>query len=719
MDITLYISRFLYRIRYQLIFGTFIITALVIYFTQFLGKTYTVTTSIYTGITSQTGLSDDARQDWQSINNTFSNIVNLTQSKGSQEKVSFKLLALNLIHGNPLEDNSYITAKNYMALLAMVPKEILDIVDKESLDKTVENFTQYQNENSRGFFYELLNGFNPFYSHDALSKVLIKRLGNSDLIEISYKSSDPGIALNTVKLTSEELRNSYNILRYKTVNDIVKYYEDELKKLRAQLTGLEDNLTEYNIANSVINYTDQTKAIASSYADFENRYETNMRDLESSAKILKELDKYMDTRTKLVTVNDEFIKTLDQISTINGKITEIEIFTTEDKQVSDEQLLEYREELKKAEKKIELLTNQINSYKESKEGISINGLVDEWLKQTLIHTKAEANLKVMNQREEKFKEQYKIYSPVGTQIKRKEREINIVEQSYLQVLHALNMAKMKQKDLQLTSTNLTTISEPVFPFLSDKSKRMLIVIAAFLASIIFILGFNLAVEFLDRTLRDAERTRRLTKLPVLGAFNGNAQLRYRGFIKICNRISASFVCNRLSQYLRKDKTLVISLLSIEQKEGKSFIAKYMVRHWEEQGLRVQYLVAGTDFPLSPTYLMAKSPEVFWEQKERPDILLLEYPAIQKESLPANLLSEADVNILIANARRVWKYSDDEYVKHLREMARHSLLYIYLNNASREAVEDFTGQLPPISSMKTISNQMMYMGLTARDAAVKK
>lgn len=719
MDITLYISRFLYRIRYQLIFGTFIITALVIYFTQFLGKTYTVSTSIYTGITSQTGLNDDTRQDWQSINNTFSNIVNLTQSKGTQEKVSIKLLALNLIHGNPQEDNSYITAKNYKNLLALMPKEILDLVDKESLDKTVENFTQYQAENPRGFFYELLNGFDPFYSHDALSKILIRRLGNSDLIEISYQSSDPGIALNTVKLTSEELRNSYNVLRYKTVNDIVKYYEDELKKLRAQLTGLEDNLTEYNIANSVINYTDQTKAIASSYADFENRYEANMRDLESSAKLLKELDKYMDTRIKLVTVNDEFIKTLEKISTINGKITEIEIFTSEDKQEGNEQLQEYREELKEAEKKIQLLTSQINSYKESKEGISINGLVDEWLRQTLTHTRAEANLKVMDQRNEKFKEQYKVYSPVGTQIKRKEREINIVEQSYLQVLHALNMAKMKQKDLQLTSTNLSTISEPVFPFLSDKSKRLLIVIAAFLASIIFIIGFNLAVELLDRTLRDAERTRRLTKLPVLGAFNGNAQLRYRGFIKICNRISASFICNRLNQYLSKDKTLVISLLSIEQKEGKSFVAKYLIRHWEEQGLRVQSLVAGTDFPLNPTYLMAEGPEIFWEQTERPDILLVEYPAVQKESLPANLLSKADVNILIANARRVWKYSDDEYVKHLREMARDSLLYIYLNNASREAVEDFTGQLPPVSSMKTISNQMMYMGLTARDAAVKQ
>ena len=52
MDITLYISRFIYRIRHQLVFGTLIITALVAYFSQFLEKKYTVTTSIYTGITS-------------------------------------------------------------------------------------------------------------------------------------------------------------------------------------------------------------------------------------------------------------------------------------------------------------------------------------------------------------------------------------------------------------------------------------------------------------------------------------------------------------------------------------------------------------------------------------------------------------------------------------------------------------------------------------------
>ena len=46
MDITVYISRFLYRIRYQLLFGSMLVTLLVAYFTQFLPKTYTVSTSI-------------------------------------------------------------------------------------------------------------------------------------------------------------------------------------------------------------------------------------------------------------------------------------------------------------------------------------------------------------------------------------------------------------------------------------------------------------------------------------------------------------------------------------------------------------------------------------------------------------------------------------------------------------------------------------------------
>ncbi len=719
MDITLYISRFIYRIRHQLVFGTLIITALVAYFSQFLEKKYTVTTSIYTGITSNTGLNDETRPDWQAVNNTYDNLVNLTKSRGTLENVSLKLLALNLMHGDPEIDNLYITANNYKKLIASVPEEILLLVDTTSLDKTVNLFKEYKYSDSRNYLHELFNGSSAFYSYNALSSIIIRRQGNSDLIEIAYTSTDPGITWNTVKLVSEELKYSYNNLRYQTANDIVKYYEEELKKLRVQLNKQENELTDYNVKNSVINYIEQTKAIAHSFADFENRYEETRRNYESSSSIIKNLEQYMDIRTKLVKSNEEFINTLAEVSRISGKITEIETFTSDEMLSKDQELVEYREELRDAEKKIGLITNNINSYKESKEGLAIEGLVQEWLNQTLIQAKAQADLKVLNERKNDFADQYKNYSPIGTRINQQEREIHVTEQSYLEVLHALNMAKMKQKNLQLTSSNLNTISDASYPLFSDKGKRFLLVIAAFIGSIIFIIGLNLVIELLDRTLRDAERARRLTGMNILGAFTGrNSQLKYRGFVKTCNRISAAYACNRLTPYIKKGDTLCINILSLEEKEGKTFISRYFQESWEELGFNVKYLRVGQDIPIDASLFMAEHIDKHIQLESRPDILIVEYPSIQQYGVPSHLLGSSQVNLLVANACRVWKNSDTELVKYLRDITEGTALYLYLNNATREAVEDFTGQLPPQTSMRSFANRMMYMGLTATNTAVK-
>lgn len=719
MDITLYISRFIYRIRHQLVFGTLIITALVAYFSQFLEKKYTVTTSIYTGITSNTGLNDETRPDWQTVNNTYDNLVNLTKSRGTLENVSLKLLALNLMHGDPEIDNLYITANNYKKLIASVPEEILHLVDTASLDKTVNLFKEYKYSDSRNYLHELFNGSSAFYSYNALSSIIIRRQGNSDLIEIAYTSTDPGITWNTVKLVSEELKYSYNNLRYQTANDIVKYYEEELKKLRVQLNKQENELTDYNVKNSVINYIEQTKAIAHSFADFENRYEETRRNYESSSSIIKNLEQYMDIRTKLVKSNEEFINTLAEVSRISGKITEIETFTSDEMLSKDQELVKYREELRDAEKKIGLITNNINSYKESKEGLAIEGLVQEWLNQTLIQAKAQADLKVLNERKNDFADQYKNYSPIGTRINQQEREIHVTEQSYLEVLHALNMAKMKQKNLQLTSSNLNTISDASYPLFSDKGKRFLLVVAAFIGSIIFIIGLNLVIELLDRTLRDAERARRLTGMNILGAFTGrNSQLKYRGFVKTCNRISAAYACNRLTPYIKKGDTLCINILSLEEKEGKTFISRYFQESWEELGFNVKYLRVGQDIPIDASLFMAEHIDKHIQLESRPDILIVEYPSIQQYGVPSHLLGSSQVNLLVANACRVWKNSDTELVKYLRDITEGTALYLYLNNATREAVEDFTGQLPPQTSMRSFANRMMYMGLTATNTAVK-
>lgn len=720
MDITLYISRFLYRIRYQIIFGSLIVTGLVIYFTQFMPKTYTVNTSIYTGIASSSGLNSEDKPTWLELNSTFDNLINLTKAKGTLEKVSVRLFALNMIHGDPLVDNMYIQAENFRKLQKMVPSHVEKLIDKNSLEKTIQNLNEYREDEPKNFLFTLFNGPTPFYSYEALKNVTVKRIGSSDVIDISFRSSDPGIAMHTVRLINEELTNVYDQIRYKTANDVIDYYEEQLDTLHGDLNKLEDALTTYNTEHGVINYSEQTKAIAMSYRDYEDRYEQVMREYESSSSLIEQLEKRMDTRSKLLKTKEEFMKVLNDISSINGKITEIEIFNSKDVKNTDKRLDQYKEDLRKAEQKIATLSSKMDEYQLSKEGVAIESMVNEWLAAMIQNAKAKAQLKVLDDRKKTYLEQYKTFSPIGTQLNRKEREIRVTEQSYLGTLQALNQAKLAQKNIQLTSATLTPIAAPTFPLNSDRSKRSLLILAAFFGSIIFIVGLNLIIELLDRTLRDAERTKRITGVPVLGAFTGNTQLRYRGFIKACNRTSAAYVCNRLNQYLHPSKTMYVNLLSMEEGEGKSFVASYLLEQWNDLGLKVKYLKAGRDFSVDVLYLHATDLESFFHSDDKKcyDIILVEHLAIQKSTLSSALLRKATVNLLITNACRVWKNSDVELVKYLKEITVFTPFFIYLNNATREVVEDFTGQLPPYRASQTFMKRMVYMGFTAKSSAVK-
>ena len=246
MNITLYIIRFFYRIRYQLIFGTAIVTGLVIYISRLIPKTYTVKATIYTGIVSDTGLNSGQQPaNWKSVENMFDNLVKLTKEKGIQKNIAIKLLAINLVHGDPDQDNVYIRAKSYQNLIKIIPEDLLRLVDKTSEEKTIDNFMKYMKNDPENFLYGLLNSDGAFYSYDKLSSLEAKRLGYSDLIEISYQTTDPGITLNTVKLIYDELRTAYEGIRYKTTNDIVSYYEKELERQQAELSNLEDKLVNY------------------------------------------------------------------------------------------------------------------------------------------------------------------------------------------------------------------------------------------------------------------------------------------------------------------------------------------------------------------------------------------------------------------------------------------------------------------------------------------
>jgi len=719
MDIVQFISQFFYRIRYWLLWGSLIVTALVIYFTQFLPFKYTVNSSIYAGVTNSINIDGSKLVN---INSTFDNLINIAKSKSTLEKVSVRLLATSFVYGEEWKDNMYIQAKHYRQLTQITPKEVLALVDRSSLDKTIQNFTEYRKEHSNNFIYAMYSRPRAFYSYEALNTIIVKRLGVSDIIELSYTSSDPGITQNTLKILEDELIKAYEILRFSATNNVIAYFEEQVRLAKQKLTEEENDLMHYNVEKQVINYDEQTKALATTKYEVDDREEAAKRTYESALALRQMLEDKMDVRAKIIRTNTNLLKELEKVSSLNQSIMEQEIFTTEKSQNNSGQLSKEKQALKNAEDKISSLSDDLNEYGFSKEGVGIQNMVDEWLLACINEAKAKAELKVLDNRKGDIISQYQTFSPVGTQVKRKERAIGIAEDTYREQLRGLSEARLRLQNIKMSTANLQIIAPPEFPLTDNGRKRLVFVLAAFVGSLIFIIGYFLIIELLDRTLRDAERSKRLTGLPVLAAFNGISNLKYRGFLKACNRLAAAYCCRQLNNYLQQNRPTIINLLSMESREGKSFLSQYFVNYWETEGIRVRKVEYNVDFETNnKQYVQAQELSEFWQLNDAeqiPDIILIEYPAISTASIPLPVLQKSDFNLLIANACRLWGKDDDARLKSLKEGLGNTPLFLYLNNADREVVESFTGELPPQTPLHSLVSRLAQLGLTAKKAAVK-
>lgn len=102
---------------------------------------------------------------------------------------------------------------------------------------------------------------------------------------------------------------------------------------------------------------------------------------------------------------------------------------------------------------------------------------------------------------------------------------------------------LRKKNLEMTSATLKVLNEPTYPISSNSTNRKQIVIAACAVSFLIIVALLLLVEMLDRTLRDASRTRRVTGFKVIGAIPNTSPSRYGGLTKTYVQLSVKELSN--------------------------------------------------------------------------------------------------------------------------------------------------------------------------------
>ena len=438
---------------------------------------------------------------------------------------------------------------------------------------------------------------------------------------------------------------------------------------------------------------------------------TNLPFLERIAKI-KVADKKIILSTGMCTM-EEVHKAVNIIC----KISEVEAMS-DSKQKDTESLTGDKKRLSELKQELNDLTTSYVSHKYTKEGASRTNIIDQWLEQTLLFEKAKAELLIVQNARQELNDRYVFFAPVGTTIKQKERSINFTERSYLTVLQSYNEALLRKKNLEMTSATLKVLNEPTYPIASNSTNRKQIVIAACIGSFLIIIALLLLIEILDRTLRDANRTKRVTGFKVIGAVPSPSSSRYGGLAKTYVQLSIKELSNSILRFLTKRKSpgvFIINLFSTSENSGEDIVGNLICGYMQSRMLNTRFITYGEDFNTDSTqYLLAKNITDFYTLQGE-DILIVAYPPLSSSNIPTALLHDANVNILVSPADRGWKTIDKQLCEQLTtQMGKTDVPFrVCLTNAKREAVEDFTGQLPPYTLLRRVSYRFSQLSLTEK------
>jgi hypothetical protein len=167
-------------------------------------------------------------------------------------------------------------------------------------------------------------------------------------------------------------------------------------------------------------------------------------------------------------------------------------------------------------KEIQLYVLEHFSLNNTIESVPQDNLLNKWLSETLATDESEARLKVHVDRRKEFDRQYVEFSPLGMQMNRLEREIDVAERQYLEILHGLHLAKLRQQNIEM-SNSLQIMDSASFPTNPLPSKRVLLIVIAFLAAFFLLLTYYVTREILDSSIKDTARAEELTGLKLFSA----------------------------------------------------------------------------------------------------------------------------------------------------------------------------------------------------------
>lgn len=753
-----------------LILVPFLLASLVIILTMNPSFEYSSQTILYTGLATGSSIEMDKTFNYQATNTAFDNLINIIDSRETQEEVAIRLLAQHLML--PEANPKYISKALFDEFKKKIPKDLYNYVEKgnnsgvnftnlteydnslfppeinrNNYEKTVQNLTTLMKSSNDNFVYELLNyEEDKHYSLKAISEITAIRISNSDLIKLTYTVDDPGICQQTLAIYNRVCINNYKYVKENRSDAVVKYFESQLQDAKERLKEAEDKLLEFNKASNIINYYEQSKAVAIVKEDMEVDYKNKKAELAGIEAAAKRLEEKLEIQDVIQEKSNSILEKKKLLGDLNFKIAAMQAqIESSNSDANKNKMNELISQSKLLNNEMKNSVDELYTYQNTIDGLPITKVLPDWMNNVVEAEKLKAKIKTISEQNNDFQEKYENYAPAGATIKRIEREISVSEQGYLEILHGLNLAKLKLQDNELSS-NLKTIDRPFYPLSPNPTKRSILIIAAAFLGAILTLGIIIVMEYFDDTLRNSTRAIKKIGLPSLGMIpkiildSGSINLTFIQ-TRLIDIISQN-ILQFFSAHTSENKVKTIVVFSTQKIEGKTVIAGNIAKTLKQEGKNVLLLNYNSKqepikqqrkFPLINKILRYPDPRIdfnnpflahvssyldsneyatytlnnsFYNAKTlsdimesnniskstNPDFIIIELPALIYNNYPSELINNADLGILVCRSNRIWSDADQSAMSNLMETCA-SKINLIVNGVNINEIESVLGDLP--------------------------
>ncbi len=629
---------------------------------------------------------------------------------------------------NNMPGNSYMSEGKVFVKDPIIPPG----VKKSDYEKTVANLRNYYASSDTNFIYGLLHyGFNKHYSINSISKIQIYRINNSDLVKLTYTSNDPGICEQTLKIISKVFMIDYKSLRVNETDRVVKYFEREVDSADKKLAEAEDRLLHFNKSNNIINYYEQSKAIAIQKEALDKYFQDQQIRLSGASASLHALETKMTARDSIYLKSDAIRQREKELAKVTQDIIVNNLARNYNNKVKTRlaQLTRRQQQLRN---EIKLYVDQLYLYGHSTQGISVKSLLDSWLQYRITYVEARAGLRVLAQRKLDFIRTYQKMAPLGAMLTRIQREIKVAEQTYLELLRSLNLAKMKQQNMEM-STNIKVVDPPFFPIQPNPSKTKYIVLAAGIFGFFVVALLIVMLEYFDTSLKNPSRVTEQTEMQLAGAYPiMSSKHQANELSQITNRLVDMIIQNiKLNlgkSEFKPEKPYVVLIFSTQNKTGKTLIAQKIINRIRSMGDKVLFLnyndgstlADEEDFNYSYRYeiknnfidianLQQLMDNRFLRKTNTAyDFIFIELPSIIYHTYPIKLLSEIDLALFVIKSNNRYTNADKTAMGIFKEAYKSKPLVI-LNEVELFNLTDLMSDLPKTerTNFDKIKNLLKY------------